>query len=88
MCPFDFGKEAAETDAELQGDMDKLTALSADMLLSMLPKREDQKALKALIDAVAKESAVNRKKAVFFDRLGTVSESVKDCALKIIDAAT
>lgn len=88
MSPFDFGKEAAETDAELQVDMDKLTPLSADMLSSMLPKREDQKALKALIDAVAKESTVNGKKAVFYDRLGTVSESVKDCALKIVEVAT
>jgi hypothetical protein len=84
---YNFGKEAAETSAELSKDIERLKPIPAEELKKLLPNRVDQKQLKKLIKAVHAETDKNRKEAVLAQRLGTVAAAVKDVVSKIIDGA-
>jgi hypothetical protein len=87
MAPYKFDDEAKATDKELMDEMNKLVALSEEGIAELLPKRADQKQLKALIEAVNAEVSENRKKAVLLGRLATVSVAVKEVVKGFIKAA-
>jgi hypothetical protein len=87
MAPYEFDDEAKATDKELMDEMNKLVALSEEGIAKLLPKRADQKQLKALIEAVNAEVSENRKKAVLLGRLATVSVAVKEVVKGFIKVA-
>ena len=87
MAPFDFSKEAEETDKELSEELDKLNGLSDEKISELLPARTDQDQLKDLIDAVNNETDKNKKKAVLLDRLAVVTPAVKAVVKGIIKIA-
>lgn len=78
MAPYDFSKEAQETDKELADDLNKMSGLSDDEIAALLPNRADQEQLKALIEAIKKEKDVNKKKAILLDRLTYVAPVVRE----------
>jgi len=84
---YDFSNEAADTDKALEGDINRLGALSTDEIAKLLPKPADQDELKKLIAAVNAETTENQKKARLLKRLGEVSEVVKNVALQVIQTA-
>ena len=77
MVPYDFSKEAQETDKELADDLNKLSGLSDNRIAELLPNRADQEQLKALIDAIKRETKIKKKKAVLLDRLADVAPVVR-----------
>jgi hypothetical protein len=84
MSRYNLDEEAAATDRQLAGLINKLGALTDEKILELLPKRADQDELNRLIEAVNEAADENRKKAVLSERLGAVSAVVKDVALALI----
>jgi len=87
MAPYDFSKEAKETDKELADDLNKLSGLSNNEIAELLPNRADQEQLKALIDAIKRETEVNQKKAVLLDRLADVAPVVREAVKGLVKIA-
>jgi hypothetical protein len=77
MAPYDFTKEARETDEVLAKDIRKLEGLTDEKITELLPQQTDRDHLKELIRHVSAEADLNRKKEVLNNRLATVSEAVK-----------
>jgi len=92
MGKYDFTKEADATTRELADEFKKLGALDDEKLKELLPERTDQEELKKLIAAVNQATSENEKKAVLVERLGIVTEVVKNAVVKyvpkLIDLAT
>jgi hypothetical protein len=77
MARYDFSKEAQDTDKELSDEIKELSGLSDEKIAELLPNRTDQDELKNIIEAINRETNVNKKKAVFLNRLAAAAPVVK-----------
>jgi transcriptional regulator of aromatic amino acid metabolism len=77
MARYDFSKEAQDTDKELSDEIKELSGLSDEKIAELLPNRADQDELKNIIEAINRETNVNKKKAVFLNRLAAAAPVVK-----------
>ena len=84
MSRYNLDEEAAATDNELAGLIEKLGVLSDATIAELLPQRSDQEQLSQLIAAINAAADDNRKKAILVERLGTVSVAVKNAALALL----
>ncbi len=87
MSKYDFTSQADATTRELQDKITRLQPIPDDKLKKLLPDRTDQEELKALIEAVNRETEKNKKIAVLNERLGQASVIVKDVAGKLLSGA-
>lgn len=87
MPKYDFTSQADATTRELQDKITRLQPIPDDKLKKLLPDRTDQEELKALIEAVNRETEKNKKIAVLNERLGQASVIVKDVVGKLLSGA-
>ena len=87
MSKYDFTSQADATTRELQDKITRLQPIPDDKLKELLPNRTDQEELKALIEAVNRETEKNKKIAVLNERLGQASIIVKDVVGKLLSGA-
>ena len=87
MSKYDFTSQADATTRELQDKITRLQPIPDDKLKKLLPDRTDQEELKALIEAVNRETEKNKKIAVLNERLGQASVIVKDVVGKLLSGA-
>ena len=87
MSKYDFTSQADATTRELQDKITRLQPIPDDKLKELLPDRTDQEELKALIEAVNRETEKNKKIAVLNERLGQASVIVKDVVGKLLSGA-
>jgi hypothetical protein len=64
---YDFGAEAELTNAQLAGELAKLTPLTEEQLNTLLPRKTDKLHLQELIDIVNSSASQNRKLADLTD---------------------
>ena len=68
--PYDFGGEAELTNAQLAGELAKLTPLTEEQLGTLLPRKVDKQRLVQLLDIVNSSASQNRKLASLTANVG------------------
>ena len=87
MPKYDFTSQADATTRELQDKITRLQPIPDDKLKELVPDHTDQEELKALIEAVNRETEKNKKIKVLNERLGQASIIVKDVVGKLLSGA-
>jgi len=83
MGRYDLSQEAADTDTELSGLINKLGAIDSVTLASLLPA-EHQQEINRLITAVNAATDENNKRAALTEQLGTLSVAARDILFKVV----